>query len=530
MGLLSTRPSRPGPRRASVRTHLLVLTLACVLPAAAGVAGTITLAYKECRRAEMERAASIAVAMMRAVDAELERATLGLQVLAQSPSLQRGDISAFRAEALKTLPFQAGNNLVLSDPLGQQRMNTLLSEEAPLPRHNNPQLLQRVLQEGKPLVSDLFIGGVTRRPLVAVEVPVFVNEQPAFGLAMGFFPDRLASLVAGLRPRAEWVVSVFDSQGTIVARTHLPERFVGKKGAPELMAAMARANQGVLELETLEGLPVVAAYTRSPSSRWAVAVGVPREELLAALHRWVAWLAVGTLSLLVFALLGASLISRRIAHAISALIPPASALGRGEPLRVQALPIREAEAVANELHAASLLLQKRTIERDVASHRAEHDLLTGLANRGHFLERVQQLVSQGEPFVVLFIDLDDFKPVNDRYGHAVGDELLRSFAGRLAAAVRDSDLVARLGGDEFAVALAGLREPAARLGEALLERLSQPYAIRHQEIKVSACIGLASFPRDGGTAEAVLEAADAAMYRAKSSGKRMLTSTGFGDL
>lgn len=137
----------------------------------------------------------------------------------------------------------------------------------------------------------------------------------------------------------------------------------------------------------------------------------------------------------------------------------------------------------------------------------------------------------GAQLVVLFVDIDDFKPVNDLHGHAVGDELLRDFAARLRAGVRADDVVARLGGDEFAVLIEGHSARVAQAhAAALVERLSQPYAIDSLTLSVSACIGIAGYPEDGTTAKALLAAADAAMYRAKGTGKRRISTSDFAPL
>ncbi|MEW6100197.1 MAG: diguanylate cyclase [Pseudomonadota bacterium] len=524
--------------RASVRGSLLLLVVACVLPVALGAALVIVEAYRAGRATVLERALASSRSMMGVVDGELRYAASGLQLLATSPSLARADLEAFHTQASHALAFQAGNNIVLSAPSGQQLLNTLVRFGEPLPMHGNPALLQRVIATGQPQVSDLFIGGFTRRPLVAVEVPVKVDGRVAYGLAMGFFPERFAALVSWLRPDADWVVSVFDRQGTIVARTHAPERFVGQRGAPALDEAMQRSDSGLVETETLEGVNVLAAFSRSPVTGWTVAVGIPKDALLAQLQRWIAGQVAASLLLMAVATVLASRIAARLARSIRSLVEVAEALGRGERIEVPRQSLREVDAVAKALLRSSNLLDTRTLERDTAHdataaarmdatrmrHAAEHDVLTGLANRARFVEqleaRAQECVPRNEELAVFFVDIDDFKPVNDRYGHLVGDELLRDFAARLKAGVRGTDLVARLGGDEFAVLLQGVSPGEAQaIAATLAERLSATYSVQGTELRVTACIGIASCPADGTSAMPLLAAADAAMYRAKAAGK-----------
>jgi diguanylate cyclase (GGDEF)-like protein/PAS domain S-box-containing protein len=155
---------------------------------------------------------------------------------------------------------------------------------------------------------------------------------------------------------------------------------------------------------------------------------------------------------------------------------------------------------------------------------AFHDPLTLLANRSLFRDRVQHaltLVQRGQSQVaVMFLDLDNFKSVNDSLGHDAGDRLLQAVAQRLVQSTRFSDTVARLGGDEFAILLEGVVAPAEveSLAAALIEVLDQPFALGASEARVSASIGVAFSSRETG-AESLLSKADIAMYYAKAAGK-----------
>ncbi|AWI80702.1 hypothetical protein CEW87_15790 [Parazoarcus communis] len=158
-------------------------------------------------------------------------------------------------------------------------------------------------------------------------------------------------------------------------------------------------------------------------------------------------------------------------------------------------------------------------------HTAHHDPLTDLPNRGLFLDRLGQALAlarrEARSGALMFLDLDHFKAVNDRLGHAAGDALLIAVAERLQAQVRESDTVARLGGDEFTIILPSLREPgdADMLADKILHALSQPLTIEGEAIHIGASIGIARFPESGCTIEALLRAADDAMYAAKRSGR-----------
>jgi diguanylate cyclase (GGDEF)-like protein/PAS domain S-box-containing protein len=157
-------------------------------------------------------------------------------------------------------------------------------------------------------------------------------------------------------------------------------------------------------------------------------------------------------------------------------------------------------------------------------HQAFHDALTGLPNRALFWDRLDRELARsarlGTSLAVLFIDLDDFKLVNDSGGHAAGDELLVALARRLSATLRDGDTAARLGGDEFAVLLeAGADAEASQLAERILDELQAPVTVGGREMGTHASIGIAvSGPGLQGAAE-LLQAADVAMYAAKAGGK-----------
>ena len=151
---------------------------------------------------------------------------------------------------------------------------------------------------------------------------------------------------------------------------------------------------------------------------------------------------------------------------------------------------------------------------------AHRDSLTALPNRMSFEAALERSVSgaqrHGETFSVLFMDLNGFKQVNDTYGHAVGDELIRATAKRLAGLVRDSDFMARLGGDEFVVIARTTSDFEARhLAERLSRAVNEPFHLSAAEVNISASIGMANYPRDGADGPALIRNADIAMYRAK---------------
>ena len=155
---------------------------------------------------------------------------------------------------------------------------------------------------------------------------------------------------------------------------------------------------------------------------------------------------------------------------------------------------------------------------------AQHDALTGLHNRAAFTARLERALARTpaqSTTSLLFIDLDGFKLVNDKHGHAVGDALLREVAERLKERVRRGDLVGRLGGDEFTVLLTNITKPehSADVADKLLDALTTPFTVDGKMLSIGASIGVAHYPLHAGDADTLIQCADSAMYRAKYGGK-----------
>lgn len=161
------------------------------------------------------------------------------------------------------------------------------------------------------------------------------------------------------------------------------------------------------------------------------------------------------------------------------------------------------------------------IEKEKNRYSSEHDPLTGLLNRMGFLKQLESCISQAgenEQIALLFIDLDDFKQINDRLGHRAGDEVLKLVAQRANACCREYDILGLLGGDEFVlVANPGVSSVliAGRIATSVIANISQPMGEIEPDLRLSASIGIAIYPLDGSSVETLLSAADRQMYRAK---------------
>ncbi len=210
-----------------------------------------------------------------------------------------------------------------------------------------------------------------------------------------------------------------------------------------------------------------------------------------------------------------------------------NALEKSEAVESKVQDASEALSLVNEAlteevqerHILDAQLATVTRQADEARHASLHDPLTGLPNRALFNDRLEHGLAvanrNGDRFAVMFLDLDNFKMINDSYGHDLGDLVLQMVAGRLKETTRDDDTVCRHGGDEFLYILMKIESEhdIAIVAEKILKAVQVPCDIRVRDISVSlsinASIGISIFPKDGTTSDELLDVADKAMYRAK---------------
>ena len=270
-------------------------------------------------------------------------------------------------------------------------------------------------------------------------------------------------------------------------------------GAYVLQSVIPPEWRPLVVLVSLAGLAALGAYFKHLSVALTLAVEVHRS----ATRQWPRYLALVATGIVVayayhrFGLLGAGAVA-------------------GAAVLVMWLA---AGYVDSTLRSVRKL---RTVNEQL-EHHAFHDPLTGLANRALFAERLEHAMLRAgtATAAVLFVDLDNFKSINDTLGHAAGDQLLRVAADRLRHCVRREDGIARLGGDEFTVLLEDMRDPsdAARLAERIGEAMRTPFEIDGQQARISSSVGIALDADRSHRPNDLLREADAAMYRAKSAGK-----------
>lgn len=353
---------RVTPRR-TIRFWLNCLVIACIVPALIVTTFIIYQSFNQ-ERAGLERdTVGTARALSQAVDAELAGVRSALVVLSKSANLASGDLAGFYAQAQQVVRALNIDNIVLSDVRGQQLVNTLRPFGTPLPLHDREEV-QRAIAAGQPVISDLFIGAVSQKPVLIIAAPVLAGGETRYALAFGIFPARLNEILQRQKMPPDWVAAIVDSSDTIVARTIGGDEFIGKKVSSDLKRELAAANEGFFEGKTIEGIPVLSSFSRSQFSGWSVAIGIPKATFLGALRQALLSNIVAALVLLAGGTLLARRMSGRIADSIHALRGPAIEMGSAGPLVVPPVAIQEVHLLGQSLVAAHGLVQQRTAERD----------------------------------------------------------------------------------------------------------------------------------------------------------------------
>jgi diguanylate cyclase (GGDEF)-like protein len=395
-------------------------------------------------------------------------------------------------------------------------------------------------------LSDLRLRGEVTLEHLSEELPNLVYFYDFSGLR-----SALAPVLA--RDDVEYV-RVFDLEGRLIHDgTRVLERFGERMDDPladDVIAALGETDEQPLAVWASDRLDlsrtlmlgsVPLGGVRIGLSRSAADQAVAREQaeltarLRARFESQMRWLLIAFSLLLLGAAAAAWLIARGLLQPIRALAAAADRIEQGQFEEVEG-PVRRRDELGKLVHSFNRMTRGlRDHDREIR-RLAYQDALTGLPNRLMFRELLDQAVAEQEHdftgLGLLFIDLDDFKRINDTLGHDSGDAVLTEFARRLqtqtAAFVGQSEseppVIARLGGDEFVALLTGsdVRERCTALARQILSGLHQPFRVGNRELFLSASIGVSSFPEDARTARQLLKCGDLAMYQAKLEGKNGL--------
>jgi signal transduction histidine kinase/CheY-like chemotaxis protein len=291
------------------------------------------------------------------VDNELATHNAVASTLALSPHLEHEDLPAFWREASEALKLTPGAWLALSDPDGQQLVNTLSQPGTPLPRHRVPEIIQKAFAEKRSQVSDLVFGPVAQRWTVFIEVPVFKDGRPHYSISIAMLPERFLHLLQESFKRGE-VVAILDRAGKFVARMPDHEERVGTLASVPWRQAIARSPSGWTENRTLEGTLVINAYAETAHG-WTAGVAVPEAQVAAPLNDILSAAILLATALTLLSLGVAAIIARSMGDSMKALTAAARDLGEEQDVTNPRVSFLEGETIARALVDASSELKRR---------------------------------------------------------------------------------------------------------------------------------------------------------------------------
>jgi two-component sensor histidine kinase len=360
-----------------VRTYLALFALALIFPVlAVSFFGLNRMAAIEQSQIE-RRVMQIAQNLRFVVDRELDRALVTLETLATSSELRTGDMSAFHRQAVLALkPTKAA--IVLIDTSYRQLVDTLKDFGAELPPTSDPVTAQRVIDTGKPQISNLFRGSVNGLPVFNVEVPVFDDEKRVrYVLIMSFQAAYVAEVLTEVRLDPSWLAGVTDSKGIVLARSQQQDEYVGKPLPPELFEQTKNAEQ-VYPATNIAGDRILRATVRSERAPWFVSATVPLSHTQEPYYRGLFFVALLAAMALVLGGSLAYLFARLMARPLDAATQAAASVGRGEDVNTVQTSLVEANVLIETLATASKELNERAQHSDFLMrelvHRAKNQL------------------------------------------------------------------------------------------------------------------------------------------------------------
>lgn len=533
------------PRR--MRTSLLVWFLVVsVLPVVPVMVFAGLVAARHLDRLQRDLHAALperAGAAAAQVAHRLDLARVALTVLARSDAARRGDLDALQQHAQRVaddladdafisligpngaplFETQAGQGLARAAAQLRQDSASLAAARPPAP--SGGLLPAQVTESAPEAASDAAPGlrpPVLPRLLVA-SLPLSVAEVPRHELRM-VMSDAVFTRVLQQPAWPEgWLAAVLDPRMIIAGRSRDAERFVGQPATASLREALAAGRGGVLRTLTKEGLPAYTAVAPVGDSGWHVAVGASEDLLSREYRRTLVVLAVGAVTSLLLAGFASLLVSRWVRRRVRELVEATRQAPNDDPDTLADAEFAELAPVSEALREA----HERERVHKGELNQARHDPLTGLATRAWLLKRAraeaegrQRQGDDAERCAALFIDLDGFKQVNDRFGHQRGDQVLAEVGACILDAVRGHDLAGRWGGDEFVVCLSAPGNLVTAVARAVAERIISRVAGLGDGIACS--IGVAVDVAGQQEVNSLIRLADEAMLAAKRAGKNQV--------
>jgi two-component sensor histidine kinase len=382
-----------------IRTHLIAFGLILVLPVTV-LAGVLFVRSAMLERDQVEgHLVQLADNLAEEIDRDIERHFTILNTLATLPSLQDADWPTFYSRAKAAL--QGNGYIVLIDSSLRQLVNTYVPyDEAPL-LTGDPEAAQRMIRTKQREVSDLFISLVTKGPVFNISVPIIRDGELRYILSFGRHADDLLDIMRGQRVGPDWVGTIIDRKGAVLARSRDHERVVGT--APAVFAEdLTIADHSIRRTTNLDGEPVLRALARSSVSGWLITVNVPLAVAEAPLKRSVALWGLTAAAALLLTLLLAFVFANMISKPMMQVAESARALAREEPVVALNSSISEANAIVLAIQHASAELRERLTQQRLLARELNHRVKNVLAMVQAMVRRTlsdQRPVSQARELI-----------------------------------------------------------------------------------------------------------------------------------
>jgi diguanylate cyclase (GGDEF)-like protein len=537
----------------SIRNHLLLLLVAVSCPLVLVVGFGI---YHDLQQDIAHTKASLrtlARTMVNNTGNKLANAQHMLEQMAKRPLVRQLDAARCDEILKDVLALKQGyTNVFYTDLRGKVVCSALPSPDSNPMQVGQYAWFQESLKRQEFTVGAPFLGPITHKWVSVLSAPIWNDSHEKLGtvhltLDLSAFDPKIPTQLLPEGSR----YGFFNDDGIMVWRNLDPEKVIGTRPDAEAARKIVALRDGEFESLAIDGVVRYFSVIPMPQTGWVAFVGVPASSVYAAARQHALMSVLAVLCVLVFLGLLAPAIARRIIRPISQLEQTARAIQAGalDARAVTGGP-REISEVAEAFNAMAEQIQSSTrqmegeiINRKQAEEQvrqmAFYDALTNLPNRRLLIDRLSQTIAASKRNAcygaLMFLDLDNFKPLNDKYGHEVGDLLLIEVAQRLTKCVREVDTVARFGGDEFVVILSELdADPATSAAQAsvtadkILTALAEPYSLSVKREgqadstlahHCTASMGVAMFIDHDVSPESILRWADTAMYQAKEGGR-----------
>ncbi|HLZ05769.1 MAG TPA: sensor histidine kinase [Bradyrhizobium sp.] len=356
----------------SLPVRLALLVAGTMLPLIIFMVGIIFHNYLQDRKDATAHVLQTVRSIRLTLEAEMERITGGLQVLAMTDTLKNGDFNDFRRIALGFIDqYGKGGVLLVADREGRMLFSTLSEDTTSLPLRNNREIVKRLFEIRQPQYSNLFFGAVKKTRIVTVEVPVFRDGEVIYDISftppLGMFQHILESQ----RPNDDWTLSLLDGNGVVFGRLPNPQENFGKRATPSVLSDMLQKSEAVQPTTSLDGVHLMSGFMHSPLTGWIVAAGVSESSLAAPLWR----------NLAIASIIGAVLLAIGLGFALRM----ATTIARGETLHdllIEELNHRVKntlailQAIAAQTFRGATRAERETFEGRLGALAEAHDLLS----------------------------------------------------------------------------------------------------------------------------------------------------------